>query len=152
MHDNSKFKVRVNERVGRTKRLQRRRHGVAPRGRAQCGREQRGHPRRLAYSVDFSQWVALVNNIPTLPSRLNGFSIADVAASSQSYDLNRRRCAVRRSPARPAGGARRNESPQSTPVAAAQPHTSGPSSCGRPPVQSVRRPLPHLVAYGSTNK
>src|SRR2546425_4451982 len=22
----------------------------------------------------------------------------------------------------------------------------------RPPVQSVRRPLPHLVAYGSTNK
>src|SRR2546425_12137547 len=29
---------------------------------------------------------------------------------------------------------------------------SGPSSCGRPPVQSVRRPLPHLVAYGSTNK
>src|SRR2546425_9664790 len=29
---------------------------------------------------------------------------------------------------------------------------SGPSSCGRPPVQSVRRPLPHLVAYGSTNR
>src|SRR5206468_6311438 len=26
------------------------------------------------------------------------------------------------------------------------------SSCGRPPVQSVRRPLRHLVAYGSTNK
>jgi Transposase IS200 like len=25
-------------------------------------------------------------------------------------------------------------------------------SCGRPPVQSVPRPLPHLVAYGSTNK
>src|SRR5689334_25367750 len=37
-------------------------------------------------------------------------------------------------------------------VAAAQPHASGPSSCPRPPVQSVRRPLPHLVAYGSTNK
>src|SRR6266852_6298048 len=44
------------------------------------------------------------------------------------------------------------ESPQSTPVAAAQPHASGPSSCGRPPVQSVRRPLRHLVACGSTNK
>src|SRR6266853_6318804 len=44
------------------------------------------------------------------------------------------------------------ESPQSTPVAAAQPHASGPSSCGRPPVQSVRRALRHLVAYGSTNK
>src|SRR5229473_2220119 len=25
-------------------------------------------------------------------------------------------------------------------------------SCGRPPVQSVSRPLRHLVAYGSTNK
>ncbi len=25
-----------------------------------CGREQRGHPRRLAYPSDFSQWVALV--------------------------------------------------------------------------------------------
>jgi len=46
--------------------------------------EQRGHPRRLAYSSDFSQWVALVNNIPTLASRLNGLSIANVAASSHS--------------------------------------------------------------------
>src|SRR5439155_861413 len=27
-----------------------------------------------------------------------------------------------------------------------------PASCGRPPVQSAGRPLPHLVAYGSTNK
>ena len=45
------------------------------------------------------------------------------------------------------------ESPQSTPAAAAQPHASGPSSRGRPLAQSVRRPLPHLVAYGngSTN-
>jgi hypothetical protein len=74
---------------------------------AQCGREQRGHPRRVACSSDFSQWVALVNNIPTLGSRLNGPSIANVAASSHSYDLNRRRGAVRRSPAWPAGGARR---------------------------------------------
>jgi len=40
----------------------------------------------------------MVNNIPTLASRLNGLSIANVAASSHSYDLNRRRCAVRRSP------------------------------------------------------
>jgi hypothetical protein len=53
---------------------------VAELGRAQCGREQRGHPRRLAYSSDFSQWVALVNNIPSLASRLNGLSIANVAA------------------------------------------------------------------------
>src|ERR1700676_3275239 len=28
----------------------------------------------------------------------------------------------------------------------------GLSSCGRPPVQTVRRPLRHLVTYGSTNK
>lgn len=65
-------------------------------GRAQCGREQRGHPRRLAYSSDFSQWVALVNNIPTLASGLNGLSIANVAASSHSYDLNSRRSAGKR--------------------------------------------------------
>src|SRR5437016_5360679 len=64
--------------------------------RAQCGREQRAHPRRLAYSSDCSQWLALVNNIPTLASRLNGLSIANVAASSHSYDLNSRRCAVKR--------------------------------------------------------
>jgi uncharacterized protein DUF3892 len=37
--------------------------------------------------------VALVNNIPTLASRLNGLSIANVAASSHSYDLNSRQCA-----------------------------------------------------------
>src|SRR6059036_2360787 len=58
---------------GGGQRLHRRRYGLAPAGRAQCGREQRGHPRRLAYSSDFSQW--LVNNIPTLASRLNGLSI-----------------------------------------------------------------------------
>ena len=46
--------------------------------------------------------------IPTLAPRLNGPSIANVAASSHSYDLNRRRCAVTRSPAWPAGGARRS--------------------------------------------
>ena len=34
-------------------------------------------------------------------------------------------------------------------MAAAQPHASGPSSCGWLGVQAVRR---HLVAYGSTNK
>ena len=96
MHDYRKFKVSVNGRMGGGgQRLQRRRHGLAPAGRAQCGREQTCHPRRLAYPSDFSQWVALVNNIPTLASRLNGLSIANVAASS----LNRRRCAVRRSPA-----------------------------------------------------
>jgi len=46
--------------------------------------------------------VALVNNIPTLASRLNGLSIANVVASSHSDDLNRRRCAIRRSPGEPA--------------------------------------------------
>jgi hypothetical protein len=64
-----------------------------------------------------------VNNIPTLASRLNGLSIANVAASSHSYDLNSQRSAVRRSLAWPPGGARKKyESPQCTPVAAAQPH------------------------------
>src|SRR2546426_553995 len=87
--------IPLHRQRGGGQRLQRRRHGLAPAGRAQCGREQRGHPRCLAYSSDFSQWVALVNNIPTLASRLNGLSIANVAASSHSYDLNRRRCAVR---------------------------------------------------------
>src|SRR6266436_10303243 len=36
-----------------------------------------------------SQWVASVNNISTLASRLNGLSIAAVAASSHSYDLTK---------------------------------------------------------------
>jgi hypothetical protein len=49
-----------------------------------CGREQLGSPRRLAYSSDFSQWVALVNNIPTLASRFNGLSIANVVVASHS--------------------------------------------------------------------
>src|SRR6267143_1235013 len=74
-------KIPPHRQRGGGQRLQRRRHGLAPRGRAPCGREQRGHPRRLAYSSDFSQWVALVNNIPTLASRLNGLSIANVADS-----------------------------------------------------------------------
>jgi hypothetical protein len=74
------------------------------------------------------------------------FSVArSRAASSHSYDLNSRRCAVRHSPAVPAGGARRStESPSL--------QASGPSSCDWPPVQSARRPLRHLVAYGNTNK
>jgi hypothetical protein len=33
-----------------------------------------------------------------------------------------------------------------------QTQASEPSSCGQSPVQSVRRPLRHLAAYGSTNK
>lgn len=52
--------------------------------------------------------MALVNNVPTLASRLNGLSIANVAASSHSYDLNHRRGAVTRSLAWPLGGARRS--------------------------------------------
>jgi hypothetical protein len=39
---------------------------------------ERSRPRRLAYSNDFSQWVALVNNIPALASRLSGLNIANV--------------------------------------------------------------------------
>src|ERR1700686_516209 len=89
MHDYRKCKVSVNGRIGRTARLSERlrsyvtsnpaspatRRGATPttsptwprsRSRVQCGSEQRGHSRHLAYSSDFSQWVALVNNIPTL--------------------------------------------------------------------------------------
>src|SRR5258708_3814543 len=121
---------------GGGQRLQLRRHGLAPRGRAQCGREQRGHPRRLAYSSDFSQRVALVKNIPTLASRLNGLSIVNVAGQ-------RRRLLALLRPKPPAvrGQAlagvtcrrrqKKYESPQSKPVAAAQPHTSGPSPTER---------------------
>jgi hypothetical protein len=70
--------------------------------------------------------VALVNNIPTLASRLNGLSIANVAASSYSYDLNSWRCAGQAL----AGVACRRrqkkyESLQSTPVAAAHPTLPG---------------------------
>src|SRR5260370_8183352 len=72
------------QRVG-GQRLQGRRHGLAPAGRVQCGREQRGHPRRLAYSSDFSQWVPSVNNIPTLASRLNGLRIPTAPAPSPSH-------------------------------------------------------------------
>ena len=55
---------------------------------------------------------------------LNGLSIAN-AAASHSYDLNRRRCAVRRSPARPCRQRQKMyENPQSSSVAAAQPHAS----------------------------
>src|ERR1700730_11087278 len=77
MHDYRKFKVSVYGRIGR-----------------KAGREQRGHPRRLASSSDFSQWVAFVDNISTLAPRLNGLSIANVAASSHSYDINSQRCRV----------------------------------------------------------
>ena len=96
MHDYRKFKVSVNGRIGRTARLSERLRRYCtsnpasqatrrratpttsptwPRSCRPCAmrREQRGHPRRLAYSSDFSQW--LVNNIPTLASRLNGLSI-----------------------------------------------------------------------------
>src|SRR5258708_6328199 len=61
----------------------------------------------LPYSSDFSPWVALVNSIPTLVYRLTGLSIANVGASSHSYDFKSRRCRVRCPPAWPAGGARR---------------------------------------------
>ena len=42
----------------------------------------------LSYSSDMSQWVSSVNGIPTLPSPLNGISIANVAASWHAYDFN----------------------------------------------------------------
>src|SRR5262245_44084682 len=114
MHDYRKFKVSVNGRIGRQpafpnvceetlrqipphrqrgggQRLQRRRHGLAPAAARNAGANNVVILGGLAYSSDFSQWVALVNNIPTLASRLNGLSIANVAASSHSYDLNSRR-------------------------------------------------------------
>ena len=76
--------------------------------------------------------MALVNNIPTLASRLNGLSIANVAASSHSYDP--KHPAVRGQTLAGVAYRRRQkkyESPQSTPVAAAQPHASGPSPTER---------------------
>ncbi len=42
----------------------------------------------LAWSSDFSQWVASVNSIPKLAAPLNGLSIDNVAASWHSYDFN----------------------------------------------------------------
>src|SRR2546422_791095 len=48
--------IPLHRQRGGGQRLQRRRHGLAPRGRAHCGREQRGHPRRLAYSSDSLSW------------------------------------------------------------------------------------------------
>jgi hypothetical protein len=48
------------------------------------------------------QWATLANNVATLASRLNGLSIANVAASSRSHSFNRQLCAVPPpSPARP---------------------------------------------------
>src|SRR5258705_155254 len=80
-----------------------------------------------------SQWVASVNNISTLASRLNGLSIAAVAASSHSYDLTKPPAARGQALARVTADdacrrrQKKYESPQSTPVAAAQPHAPGPS-------------------------
>jgi len=45
-----KRRIKPNRQRGGGQRLQRRRHGLAPAGRAQCGREQRGRPRRLAFN------------------------------------------------------------------------------------------------------
>src|SRR6266851_4928716 len=62
MHEYRKYKVSVNGRIGRTSRITgnaaaANAYNVAdmaslPAGRAPCGREQRGHPRRPAYSSD----------------------------------------------------------------------------------------------------
>src|SRR6266481_2748673 len=45
-----KQRIKPNRQRGGGQRLQRRRHGLAPAGGAQCGREQRGRPRRLAFN------------------------------------------------------------------------------------------------------
>ncbi len=42
----------------------------------------------LAYSQDFSKWVASVQSIPSLPAPLDGISIDNVAASWHAYDFN----------------------------------------------------------------
>jgi endoglucanase len=46
----------------------------------------------LGYSSDFSQWVASVNSIPTLPSPLDGLSLTNVAASWHEYDFGGTGC------------------------------------------------------------
>src|SRR6266851_2044968 len=175
MHDYRKFKVSVNGRIGRTARLSERLRTYVTSNLASPATRWRATPTtsptwpRSCSPCAMRARTTWSSSAPGVLERLlavgalgeqhphAGLStqLAHIAnvASSRSYDLNSRRCAVRRSPAWPAGGARRStRAPQSTPVAAAQPHASGPSSCGRPPVQSVRRPLRHLVACGSTNK
>ena len=42
----------------------------------------------LAYSQDFSKWVASVQSIPNLPAPLDGISMDNVAASWHAYDSN----------------------------------------------------------------
>ena len=108
MHDYRKFKVSVNGRIRRTARLserlrryvtpqirltgnaaagqhlQRRRHGPAPAGRAQCGREQRGHPRRLAYSSRVAQRYAQFAFLCGFSLRITDVSNAFVRSSADS--------------------------------------------------------------------
>src|SRR5260370_7395306 len=78
------------------------------------------------------------------PPRLNGLSIANVAASSHSYDLNSRR----RGQALAGVAFRRRQkkyaSPQSTPVAAPHPHAEElcPHFPRQPKVQRFPCPLP----------
>jgi hypothetical protein len=80
----------------------------------------------LAYSSDLSLWVALVNSIPTLASRLNGLSIANVATSSHSYDFSE-------APPRLMARARAFPSPPSSPASRAR---------GAPRTTAGARPRP----------
>jgi len=75
-----------------------------------------GHPRVLTF-----RWLRIADRCgPTTRLRgkltkrrgeLGEAAFLAAAASSHSYDLNSRQCAVRRSPAWPAGGARRGREP-----------------------------------------
>lgn len=80
------------------------------------------HARLYATTIGAKPAVgALVNNIPTLASRLKGLSITNVA-SSQSYDLNRgarsgaRRCGLQAAPEEVREGRRARFSPPPSPA------------------------------------
>jgi len=86
------------------------------------------------------------------------YNTADMIATEKtpvrarhSYELNSRRCAVRRSPAWAAGGARRSTR-ASEHAGDRRPAPPGQRRAAGPPIQPVLRPLRHLVAYGRTNK
>ena len=69
---------------GGGQRPQRRRHDLAPAGRAQCGREQRGHPRRLAYSSKVAQRHAQFAFLCGFSLRITDVSNAFVRSSADS--------------------------------------------------------------------
>ena len=155
MHDYRKCKVSVNGRIGRTARLSEtsakvryvksRLTGNAAAGNpcsvadmasllqaVRDASEQRGHPGRLPYSSDFSQWVAPVNDI-----RNAGLS----TRRAQRCQHRRLLALLRPEPQAPRGqalgglacrrGQKRYESAQSTLVSVDGANASGPSPIER---------------------